>query len=86
MLIKQDCFYCGSTPVKRDTKNAHLNGFTEWNGLDRVDSLRGYTINNVVTCCSVCNRMKLNLSLDLFLQKVKLIYFRCVEGKDDYYS
>jgi hypothetical protein len=27
-------------------------------GLDRVDNTKGYTIDNVVPCCTTCNRLK----------------------------
>jgi hypothetical protein len=29
-------------------------------GLDRVDSSKGYTIDNIVPCCFVCNVMKMD--------------------------
>ena len=27
-------------------------------GLDRIDSVKGYTADNIVPCCGVCNRIK----------------------------
>lgn len=38
-------------------------------GLDRVDSLVGYQLDNVVSCCSICNKMKLAMSKEEFLQQ-----------------
>lgn len=43
-------------------------------GLDRVDSNLGYTINNVVPCCSMCNFMKLRYAKDQFLSQCERIY------------
>lgn len=36
-------------------------------GIDRVDSSLGYHIDNVVSCCAVCNRMKLAHDKPFFL-------------------
>lgn len=60
-LLESDCYYCGMP-------NA--------DGIDRVDSDKDYTMDNVVPCCKVCNRMKNKFPLDLFLNQVKKIYSR----------
>lgn len=54
------CNYCG--------------GDIETIGLDRVDSSAGYTMDNIVPCCSVCNKMKLDLSEDVFFTHIKKIH------------
>lgn len=41
-IIKKPCHYCGG----------------EGYGIDRLDSSIGYLKGNVVSCCSMCNRMK----------------------------
>ena len=38
-------------------------------GLDRIDSTKGYTMENLVPCCTTCNRMKSQLSLNEFLER-----------------
>lgn len=43
-------------------------------GLDRLDNEKGYVISNCVSCCGVCNRMKMNLDVNVFLNKIKQIY------------
>lgn len=58
-LTQQPCVYCGE-----------LN---EYNGLDRIDSSIGYTIENVVPCCSICNKMKLDHSKEFFFEHIKKI-------------
>jgi hypothetical protein len=37
------------------------------NGVDRVDSGRGYTVDNCVPCCKFCNLMKRNYTPEFFL-------------------
>lgn len=49
-LTAQPCCYCGD-----------LQGH---NGIDRVDSSKGYTVDNCVSCCSRCNIMKMDLNKD----------------------
>ena len=63
-LIFQPCFYCGvvGTNFKRTERKDGLGSFY-YNGLDRVDSRKGYISNNVVSCCKVCNRAKSDMSL-----------------------
>ncbi len=56
---QQYCTYCGEE--------------IETIGIDRVDSSKGYTVENTVSCCSTCNKMKLNLTQEEFLGKVKQI-------------
>ena len=33
-------------------------------GLDRIDSSKGYTIDNVLPCCSICNIIKMDYDID----------------------
>lgn len=42
-------------------------------GIDRVDSSDGYVEGNIVPCCSLCNTMKLNHSVDKFLNHINKI-------------
>jgi hypothetical protein len=46
VLMAGPCHYCDILESGR------------FNGLDRVDSLKGYTLENVVGCCRWCNRAK----------------------------
>jgi len=61
LLIIANCYYCGSK-VK-----------STGSGLDRIDSAKDYTINNVVTCCHTCNWMKRSLSVSEFLNHIRKI-------------
>ena len=56
---QKPCHYCG--------------GEIKTIGLDRVENLKGYSLDNVVPCCFTCNTMKMQLSLDMFLAHVETI-------------
>jgi hypothetical protein len=43
-------------------------------GLDRIDSSKGYSIENVRPCCKLCNQAKNNLTEVEFLNLVTTIY------------
>lgn len=75
-----DCHYCGAPPAprlrkRRDQPTTEVKAWTG-NGIDRVDNLRGYTLDNVVPCCRDCNRMKMDLTLAAFREKVAKIHAR----------
>lgn len=55
---ERPCFYC-----KREGKV----------GLDRMDSKRGYTENNVVPCCAMCNFIKQEYSVPEWIEQIERI-------------
>ena len=42
--------------------------------LDRIDSDKGYTKDNVLPCCKLCNQAKNSLSMEEFKQLIVTIY------------
>ena len=68
-IITKNCYYCGDGKRQHYTRES-LNGNFEYTGIDRLDSNKGYTLDNVVPCCSICNRMKSNLSKEEFLNHI----------------
>jgi hypothetical protein len=71
-LTSSPCHYCGSEPrLIMRSRSSHSE--YKYNGLDRVDSTKGYSVDNVVPCCSWCNRMKLDLPLSDFIAHVRKI-------------
>lgn len=78
-LVKQDCFYCGTTPSQVIRCSQYYGEFT-YNGLDRVDNVQGYLEDNVRPCCKVCNSFKLDMNCDSFYKHVKKVY-RHLKGK-----
>jgi hypothetical protein len=69
-LVRLNCFYCGA--VAQRIKN-EVNGSVLWNGIDQKLPCAGYTLQNCVTCCYECNRMKLNIPFGKFLDKCEQI-------------
>lgn len=63
-LIKQDCSYCGIPPYQ--ARNAERYRNTPYNGIDRVINSLGYTLENSVPCCGVCNKAKHTRNADEF--------------------
>ena len=56
---QQPCFYCG---IPQQTI-----------GLDRINSKRGYSVKNVVSCCKQCNMAKRTMTQEEFIQLCKMI-------------
>lgn len=72
-LCSQDCAYCGMPPLRETVQN-HRHGSIHSNGVDRVDSTKGYTLGNCVTACWKCNLAKGTLSVEEFKSWVFKIY------------
>ena len=72
-LITDNCFYCGIKPSTVRNTGSARSTFV-YNGIDRVDNLKGYEKNNVVTCCEKCNRMKGILGKEEFIRQCTSIY------------
>jgi len=70
-ITQKDCFYCGESP-KRIRKGA-LGDYV-YNGIDRVDSSKGYVIENVVPCCGNCNFAKKLNTVSEFVSWVEKAY------------
>jgi len=71
-LTKQPCYYCGVEPSQ-----IHQYRRSEpyvYNGLDRVDNTKGYTIDNVVPCCFTCNTAKSTLAVSEFKSRTPKPY------------
>lgn len=66
-ITQETCHYCGCSPqqIRRDRS---ARSVYKYNGIDRVDSSLGYTIDNVVAACGDCNRGKSTQPLDGFLK------------------
>lgn len=74
-LISSNCYYCGIAPKEKIfTQVKNLKIGLLFNGIDRVNNIVGYTIDNCVTCCSVCNQMKMAFTKENFINKIKEIY------------
>jgi len=60
-LVSDNCFYCGTEPLLKQRlviNKVYENPIFLRNGVDRINNKLGYTLDNCVTCCSICNRAK----------------------------
>ena len=72
-IINKNCHYC-DIPPSNNKKTKHSIEGLNFNGIDRVDSFKDYTPDNVVPCCRVCNNAKSNYTTEAFLAWVKRVY------------
>ena len=72
ILIAGDCHYCRVPPAQRFYEKRR-RGFCLYNGLDRVDNSEGYTLENVVSCCVVCNKAKGTMSYEDFMTYLRRV-------------
>lgn len=82
-LSQEACYYCGNEPsrtyntantkTKRSPLQKSEGNFT-YNGLDRLDSTKNHSPDNVVPCCTNCNYAKRKLTVDEFISMVERIY------------
>lgn len=74
-LTSSSCHYCFKEPsqiIKPSSRKSYGGrGAYTYNGLDRKDSSKGYIEENVVPCCKICNRAKMNLSYDDFIEWIR---------------
>jgi hypothetical protein len=81
ILINSKCYYCGAIPSIHKSEMRYNKTKVEFlrNGIDRKDSSKGYTSENSVTCCAMCNRMKMAFHIDEWLIQITRIYKNIIE-------
>jgi hypothetical protein len=73
-IVKQECYYCGLFSEGK-----------QFNGIDKKIQTIGYTIDNCVPCCDMCNYMKKSLNNDVFLERIEHILTYNDKMKDGNY-
>tara|TARA_Y100000310_G_scaffold335106_1_gene416344 strand:- start:680 stop:1303 length:624 start_codon:yes stop_codon:yes gene_type:complete len=73
ILIQKECYICGVKNSNR-CENKICYGEFVYNGLDRVNNEAGYTLDNIMSCCRRCNRLKKNMSLEKFKDLIEIAY------------
>jgi len=70
-LLKGNCFYCDSEP-----KNIYFKSYYNitYNGVDRRNNDLGYTFENSVSCCKMCNIAKNNNTEKYFKDWIERVY------------
>jgi hypothetical protein len=90
LFIGGNCQYCGIEPQLIYNSYVGRNGKLQqrknmpaailtqatitYSGIDRIDSDKGYTLNNCASCCKNCNIAKNTLSSKEFLNLIERIY------------
>ena len=61
-ITSRKCYYCDQFSEGHD-----------YCGIDRVDTTQGYLLTNVIPCCKMCNKMKLDHTEQKFMEQCKRI-------------
>ncbi len=69
-ITSQNCHYCGIEPKK--ISKSKFSIFT-YNGIDRKINNKGYTIDNCLPCCTLCNKAKRDLDYNIFVEWINQI-------------
>lgn len=51
-----------------------VNGEYHYNGIDRKNNSKGYTLENAVPCCGQCNIAKASFTEHEFISWVRMVY------------
>lgn len=88
-IIFKNCHYCGIEPsvkynvfgsarrkkvTSEQAKQRQDSGLILMNGVDRVDSEKGYSLDNCVPCCKDCNVGKFVKTKEEFLEWIKRVW------------
>jgi len=65
------CHYCGISPCTVSSYKDASGGVFTYNGIDRKDNTKGYTLENCVSCCKICNSAKMALPYDEFVSYLR---------------
>ena len=71
-LVEGNCWYCSVPPSTTRASRRDTGSFT-YNGIDRVNNQYGYEIGNCVSCCSICNQMKMSMGYKDFVLHIRRI-------------
>jgi len=69
-LTSSPCYYTNQEPstVKRTAGSVYV-----YNGIDRLDSSKGYTVENCVPCNRRVNEMKMESPVDEFIEECRAV-------------
>lgn len=74
-IVVQNCHYCGNPPEIQSGSSHLVCGVrVPVNGIDRIDSSKGYEKGNCVPSCNFCNVMKNDMTHQQFLSHIEKIY------------
>lgn len=71
-IVNKPCYYCGKENSQYFTH--HITKVKhEFSGIDRVDNSKGYSADNVVSCCRTCNTKKNSIDPEMVKKLYKLM-------------
>lgn len=82
-FFDKNCYYCNTPPSNTKTVKPSQKLRAKYkctvttfyyNGIDRVDSKLGYSLDNCVSCCYICNSSKSSLELKVWKDWIKKVY------------
>jgi hypothetical protein len=75
-LFESNCYYCNIEPQEIDAiyNGNTVDGICKANTIDRLDSNKGYTLDNVVASCNTCNKAKLSMTEQEFIEWITRVY------------
>lgn len=75
-IVVKRCYYCGLeySNISKGRSDGNKCGVFYYNGIDRIDSNKGYTKDNIVPCCKFCNIAKNTMSQYEFYNLVQRIH------------
>ena len=68
ILTSSNCYFCGVEPKQKTGRIKYTQTYGEYlyNGIDRKDNAQGYTVENCLPCCKICNYAKHKISFEEF--------------------
>jgi hypothetical protein len=79
-ITQENCFYCGKQPSQSYKSNCSTGDYI-YNGIDRIDSSKGYIDGNIVPCCGRCNEAKMSETQENFISWIERVYNNLVKRK-----
>ena len=79
-ITSENCFYCDVEPKQIFTTKNFFGEYL-YNGIDRIDNEKGYSIDNCDPCCGLCNQGKNTLDKQYFIAWIEKVYNNLVEKK-----
>lgn len=78
-ITQKNCHYCGIVPkqeyngIKKDG-HPKFHGSYIYNGIDKIDPNKDYSVKNSVPCCFTCNIAKHTMSIQEFIDWIQSVY------------
>lgn len=76
-ITSKPCTYCGipwSKEIGNRKNKKSTHGSYKYNGIDRIDSSKGYILGNCTPCCKACNFAKNAQSSEEFRSHIARMY------------